>query len=320
MTEPNLNLIQRAMQLHMQERAPLVEEPIAPVYPGKDIPLRNALDLTPPAQAGEGPLPDLQATEVPQIAFNAGRCRQDKILLPKNSEIETRNEFRSIKRRLLLALGKQEAEVDYPNVVLITSACPAEGKTFVALNLALTLADERDLQVLLIEGDVVNPALSRYFASGRTREGLTELLGDKIDAPEKAIYNCEGVPNLNVMFAGHPDPRSPELMAGPRMPEILAQLNRTYRNLLIVIDCSPVISPEPAALAGHVSHAIIVVGAEQASHSELQDAVDAIAACGNVSMVFNKSPKWRKKNSYYYGYSQSAREPGEGARLERGVG
>jgi receptor protein-tyrosine kinase len=306
--------------MQLDGRTSLVREPAAAILPENDNPIRAGIDFAFPPRIDELGSTDRQGVMPPSIAFNAGRCRQDRILLPKTGEIETRNEFRVIKRKLLTVLGKQEEEIDYPKVILITSACPGEGKTFVALNLALSLADERDLEVLLVEGDVVNPSLSRYFASGCTREGLTELLAGKLDAPEKAIHACEGVPNFSVMFAGQPDPRSPELMAGPRMPEILTQLHRTHPNLLIVIDCAPVISPEPAALAGQVSHAIIVVGAEQASRSELQDAVDAISPCGNISLVFNKSPRWRKKNAYYYGYAYGAKALNEEAQLERGAG
>jgi len=319
MTDTGLNLVQRAMQYGAQHvnlgQSAFVEiaEPVA----------RTPLDTGAFVLPGGGGNEDV-VQEAPrgglQVEFNPARCREEKILLPGNMEIETRNELRTIKRRLLLAVNQGAADADYPKTVLITSARPAEGKTFIALNLALTLADERDLHILLIEGDVVNPSLSRYFASGRTREGLTEILNEKVTSPDEVVYHCNGLANLSVMFAGNPDPRASELMASPRMAEVLAHLHRTYRNLFVVIDCSPVISPEAAALAGHVHHTIMVVAAEQASRAEVNDALGHVSACRDVSLVFNKSPRWRKRDNYYQYRYRYAGGTGQGANADFGAG
>ena len=319
---PGLNLIQRAMQFDGKKPAAhahqdFSEQPsgvvarLAAHQPGVD-PHRFAGNDAPIEVGPEAP---------PQIEFSPGQCRNEKILIPGNTDFETRNEFRTIKRRLLLALRDSATSVDYPPVILIPSARPAEGKTFTALNLALTLADERDLHVLLIEGDVVNPSLSRYFVSAMTRKGLTDLLSEKTTSAKDVVHQCATIPNLSVLFAGNPEPRASELMASPRMPEILSEFHRIYRNLLVVVDCSPVISPEPAALAGHVSHAIMVVGAEQSSRLELRDALDHMAACPNVSLIFNKSPRWRKQGSYYqYHYGARGNEGQESSNPHPGAG
>jgi protein-tyrosine kinase len=298
---PGLNLIQRAMQFdaagsvdHLRSGMPEGRQ----VEPGsKYLPPHAALD--PRRFAGDSAPIEMERIGPSPIEFNPGRCRDEKILVPANSELEARNEFRTIKRRLLLTLRENPPEVDYPPVVLITSARPEEGKTFTALNLALSLADERDLQVLLIEGDVVNPSLSKYFSTGRAREGLTDLLNENIRSATDVVHQCAEIQNLSVMFAGSPEPRASELMASPRMADILLQLQRAYRNLVVVVDCSPVISPEPAALASRATHTILVVAAEQSSRLELRDALDHVAACPRISLVFNKSPRWRKKGSYY---------------------
>lgn len=306
---PSLNLIERAMQLDAGPHIDMGKSAFIEAVPTERTPDIAAPDLDLSLLRGNAAAARERPAKSLQIEFNPARCREEKILVPGNPEIETRNEFRTIKRRLLIAMKQASPEVDYPPAVLVTSARPGEGKTFVSLNLALTLADERDFQVLLVEGDVVNPSLSRYFATGRTREGLNELLNEKISSPEDVVYQCEDIPNLNVMFAGNPDPRASELMASPRMPEILAQLHRADRNLFVVIDCSPVVSPEPAALAGHVGHTIVVVGADQASRAEVEDALAHVAPSRQVSLVFNKSPRWRKTGGYYhYGYGYGARE------------
>lgn len=300
-----LNLVQRAM-LQGLEPAP---QHVAPDFPamGKPPEAHGLLDRS--RLAGNERQIEAPPSAGQEVHLNHARCREDGILSPGNTETETHNEFRIIKRRLLLALKDAErTPEDGPPKVLITSALPAEGKTFTALNVALALAAERDLQVLLIEGDVINPALSRYFVTAKARQGLTDLLNGNIDRPEAVMHSCAGVPNLRIIFAGAPDPRTPELMASPRLPEIFAQLHAAYPELLVVIDCSPTISPEPAAMASHVDHAIMVVAADQASRLQLQEALDQIAACPRISLVFNKSPRWRKKGTYYgYGYQYGAK-------------
>jgi receptor protein-tyrosine kinase len=263
--------------------------------------------LETPRLAGDQTPIEFRDPVVGEVHLNIGRCREEKILFPGSSEIETHNEFRAVKRRLLLAMSAVNANPGYPNTVLITSAMPREGKTFTALNLSLTLAAERDIHVLLIEGDVVNPSLHQYFTSAKTRKGLTDALNGGVAAATEVVHPCAGVANLSVMFAGTPDARAPELMASVRMPEILAQLGACYRDLFVVIDCSPVISPEPAALCAHVHHAIMVVAAEQTSRLQLQEAINHVSASPQVSLLFNKSPRWRKHGSYYgYGYGIAA--------------
>jgi receptor protein-tyrosine kinase len=235
------------------------------------------------------------------VHLNRARFRDDKIICPGNIDVISHNEFRTIKRRLLLAMQEADAVKDRPNTVLVTSAMPGEGKTFTALNLAISLAAERNMRVLLIDGDVVNHSLSGYFNAGDSTAGLTDLLDGRAANVTEVMHGCAEIKNLSVMFAGRPDPRAPELMASTRMTEILGELLRADADLFVVVDCSPVISPEPAALAPHVDHAIMVVAAQQTSRHQLKEALENLAACPRVSLLFNKSPRWRR-NGVYYGY------------------
>lgn len=297
-----LNLVQRAMLGADPDIAATIPE----IAPSHDVPAA-ALLLDRSSLAGDQRPIEAAGTAGGEVHLNLARCREEGILSPGNTETETHNEFRTIKRRLLLALNEAGKPSLRPTTILITSALPSEGKTFTALNLALALAGEPDLRVLLIEGDVINPSLASYFTTARERLGLTDLLSGAVERPEAVMHPCGSIPNLSVIFAGSPDPRTPELMASPRMAEIQARLHTSYPDLLVVIDCSPVISPEPAALAPHVDHGIMVVAADQASRLQLREALDQIGACAQLSLVFNKSPRWRKKGTYYqYHYGASA--------------
>lgn len=259
---------------------------------------RRAADLAPVGVENRG--------GDPQLRLNYARFRDDKILCPGNVDLTSHNEFRTVKRRLLLAMQEAKTVKDRPNSVLVTSAMPGEGKTFTALNLAVVLAAERNMHVLLVDGDAVNPSLSGYFNIDADTPGLTDLLEGSVARAADVVHGCADIANLSVMFAGKSNARAPELMASARLDEVLAELHRTYPDLFVVFDCSPAISPEPAALAPHVDHAIMVVAAQQTSRHQLREALEHLAACPHVSMLFNKSPRWRKDASYYGYYAQAA--------------
>jgi receptor protein-tyrosine kinase len=91
-------------------------------------------------------------------------------------------------------------------------------------------------------------------------------------------------------------------MASDRAAEIFAELSRDPRRI-IVVDTAPAIgSAEAAALAMHMHHTLLVVGAQQSSRHQVEEALERISSCRSVSMVFNKSPRWRKAGSAYYQY------------------
>jgi receptor protein-tyrosine kinase len=310
----SLNLVQRAMSLGMGRTIAPPAAPVADAGLSRRQPVDHLL-FEPERIAGDAAPIQPERACVPELRLNYARCRDDKIICPGNVDVTTHNEFRTVKRRLLLAMQEIKAKRSNANAILVTSALPGEGKTFTALNLAITLAAERNLKVLLIDGDAVNPSLANYFTPGAEPLGLIDVLAGKVNKVADVVHPCADIGNLSVMFAGHADPRAPELMASVRMEEVLAELSRANPDLYILIDCSPVISPEPAAMAPHVDHAIMVVAAQQTSRHQLREALEHLAGCPQVSFLFNKSPRWRKEGAYYgyYGPAKSPAYPDGGA-------
>jgi len=314
----SLNLVQRAMNLGF-DRAPLAQ----PLMPADTVSSRLADDLlveTMRRAEDRGPILR-EAAPAADLRLNYARFRDDKIICPGNVDIATHNEFRTVKRRLLLAMQEAKPREGRPSTLLVTSTLPGEGKTFTALNLAAVLAAERNMHVLLIDGDAIKPSLPGYFTGAADTPGLTDVLDGSARTME-AIHACADIDNLSVMFAGSANPRASELMASARMEEMLAELARAYPDLFVVIDCSPVLSPEPAALAPHVDHAVMVIAAQQTSRHQLRDALEHLAACSHVSLLFNKSPRWRRDGRYYgyYAPPQSSFPNPEEARNYAGPG
>lgn len=308
-----LNLIQRAAKRladqPVAETRPAVEQPAI-----RKEPLASAPAAPAPAarvERPEVPAPRTNGSAQPAVAgshpvrLNLMRIRQSQIVTPDNTSSTTYNEFRAIKRKLIpLAKGSGVGGQMVNNLFMVTSALPGEGKTFTAMNLAISLAAERNLNVILIDGDVVRSSLEAYF-DGNNGRGLTELLNGKCQDVNEVMHRCVDVPNLRIIFAGKHDAGSPELLASKRMADISRDLATRYPDRIIIIDAPPVLAAaEPAALVAHMNHVIMVVAAQQPSRHHVEEALTRISAARSVMMLFNKSPQWRHTSaaSYYYYY------------------
>lgn len=214
-------------------------------------------------------------------------------------------EFRLIKRSVLLAVSAhREQGSKNSNLIMVTSSREGEGKTFVALNLAVSIAAERDWTVLLVDADLSNPSLLSQLGL-HAGKGLVDVLEDAtIDVAEVLIRtNVEG---LSVLPAGHPHPFSTELLASTRMTRIMAELSERYPDRVIILDAPPVLATsEPSTLAMHIGQIVFVVQARRTSRAAVQEALNLIGICPNIGFVLNKTPFQfgsTRFGSYYKSY------------------
>ena len=135
-------------------------------------------------------------------------------LVPDSEQqMEMADEYRIIKRPLLAnAFGKGVVPVDNGNLIMVVSALPGEGKTFTAINLGMSMAMEMDTTVLVMDGDLINPALSRVFGL-EGKPGLVDLLLDQNLDIGDVIYSTD-IPKLKILPAGHSYHHSTELLGG----------------------------------------------------------------------------------------------------------
>jgi protein-tyrosine kinase len=225
------------------------------------------------------------------------------MITPDNMASVISNEFRGIKRKLLQRARDPATRSAVNNLVMVTSSLPGEGKTFTSVNLAISLAAERGLQVLLLDADVIRPSIGNMFKS-TPQEGLTDLLSGKVKRVSDVMCRCAEIPNLAVLFAGSGHVDSPELISSAGMADLCTELSTRYPDRIIVIDTPPVLaSPEPASLASYVHQLIMVVAADQTDRHQLRKSLEAIASCKNISLLFNKAPRWNEAEyTPYYGY------------------
>ena len=245
-----------------------------------------------------------------EVRLDFRELRQNGMITPDNMASAISNEFRGIKRKLLQRARDPNTRAAVNNLIMVTSSLPGEGKTFTATNLAISLAAERGLQVLLIDADVIRPSVGNIFLDA-PRDGLLDLLNGKASQVSDVMCRCADIPNLAVIFAGGANVHSPELISSARMSDFCTDISTRYPDRMIVIDTPPVLaSTEPATLASYVHQLIMVVAADQTDRHQLRKSLDAVASCKNISLLFNKAPRWNEAAyTPYYGYTQNVGAP-----------
>jgi len=225
------------------------------------------------------------------------------ISLPSAGFVRTVEEFRVIKRQVLTTASRSATvgTSDLNRVIMVTSAKPGEGKTYTAINLALAIAYERDLKVLLVDADVYRQSMLGYL--GITADiGWIDLLADrKLTFPDILLHT--NIPNLSVLPAGHSHPEVPELMSSRRMGAMVAEMARRYPDRFIIFDTLPCLaSSEPGILAGLVGQTIFVVAAHETSRDQVESSLRLINGCPNVNLILNKAEPMLTDQFGAYGY------------------
>lgn len=209
-------------------------------------------------------------------------------------------QFRLIKRSLLAKTARDRAEgLASGNLIMVTSALPGEGKSYVAINLAMAIAMERDRTVLLVDADVAKSDVSRVLDIQCAR-GLTDLLG----APETDLADVvveTDVPKLTVLPAGRTLPNAPDLFSGPNMRHVIEVIARRYAEHVVIFDSAPLLyASGTSALAALVDQVVMVAEAFRTPQSALREGLAMLDEGPKVTMLLNKSRE--RIRSYYYPY------------------
>ncbi len=225
------------------------------------------------------------------------------VITPDAARSRLADEMRGIKRPLLNnVVGKSATPIKDANLIMVTSAVPAEGKTHMSANLAMSIAMELDHTVLLVDADVARPSLPALLGIGREK-GLLDLLTDtSLDLSDVLLRT--NVDKLTILPAGTQHPRATELLASEGMNRLLADLAKRYSDRIIIFDSPPLlVTTEARALATHMGQVILVVKAESTSHAEVKAAVATLEACPVKMVALNMTTDSSLDgNGYGYGY------------------
>jgi exopolysaccharide/PEP-CTERM locus tyrosine autokinase len=213
--------------------------------------------------------------------------------------------MRRVKWPLLSAItGGETAQPARNNVVLVTSAVPGEGKTFTSLNLALSIVRDREMRVVLVDGDVARPGLTPLLGL-EGRPGLNDVLEDTSMDVSVVTYQTD-VAGLFFVPAGRWHDHSPEFFAGSRMPQVIDELSRRVGNGVIIFDSPPLLATNEAqALTRYAGQVLLVVRADDTEQQAVLDAMKLVDKSAVVQGLLNRvtqSMVSRYYGQYYYGY------------------
>ena len=236
------------------------------------------------------------------VTIDLERLREGGMIAPDSDKTPLAEEFRVIKRPLLKNAFGGGAKIRNGNLVMVTSAFPREGKSFCAINLAMSIAMERDRTVLLVDADVARPSIPQKFGIAPDI-GLMDVLLDSHVSLSDAIVRTN-VNKLALLPAGRPHRQATELLASDAMAELLAELSARYSDRIVIFDSPPLlVTTEARTLAANMGQIVMVVESENTSHEALREALSTIESCEVVGMVLNKGRRSNPGDSYgYYGY------------------
>lgn len=262
-----------------------VAAPSTPIMPeAQATPARRAADWT-------GPVQPLDRDALVEHGF----------LVPGAPISGLAEEFRIIKRELQAGLRVGDEGSHDGKVVLVASAHPGDGKTFCAVNLALSLAAENAVEVLLVDGDVAKPEAPRLLGLS-TETGLLDVLLDPALKVEDFVIRTD-VPGFSVLPAGTGSTRDGEYLASAQMDDLIAGLVAGRPERIVIMDSAPLLAASAASiLAAHVDLTLLVVRADRTTETALRDAAELLNGCANVQLLLNGvkfSASGRRFGTYY---------------------
>jgi receptor protein-tyrosine kinase len=241
-------------------------------------------------------------TEKETIILNGERLTERGFIYSSDSAHHIQEEFRHIKRKLINnAFGPASKTLKHSNLIMVSSSNPDEGKTFIAINLALSIALEQDKTVLLIDADVLRPSIQRELEI-EGKDGLLEYLLDEVPSLSDVIYNTN-ISNLKLIPAGQPHRLTNELLASAKMVSLAEELAQRYPDRIVIFDCPPILGvTETPVLSSLVGQAVIVVEESKTKLEHVKKAVAQLDEDIAVGIVMNKTINSKKDEYGYYGY------------------
>jgi exopolysaccharide/PEP-CTERM locus tyrosine autokinase len=224
---------------------------------------------------------------------------QKGFITPNEPRSRIAEEYRMVKRPLLKrALDRSLPSDEYGNLIMVTSALSGEGKTFTAINLAMSIVMEYNHTVLLIDADVVRPELSRIL-NIQGEPGLVEVLLDStVDLADVMVRT--NISNLRVVGSGQSHSRSTELLASYQMAELAKSIAERYPERIIIVDSSPLLATsQPSVLAQFMGQIVLVVETGRTPQTAVGEAISLLDQSKLIWLVMNKG--WQSWGSPYYG-------------------
>ena len=275
---------------------------VAPTVPAHAAPAAEAAAAQASAAAAEAP--PAQKFSTRRVELDLNRMRDLGMVTAASGRTRLLEDFRVIKRPLLQRAFAERAEGAKPgNLIMVTSSLPGEGKTYCAINLAMSIAMELDHTVLLVDADVARPSVLRSLGLPAHRGLMDILLDDKIDMADVMLRT--NVDTLSILPAGTSTPRATELLASSAMSTLVNEIANRYPDRIVIFDSPPLLlTSESRVLASHMGQIVMVVEAQTTTQHAVKEALHQLEGYPNVNLIYNKTrefPGIEETYDYHYG-------------------
>jgi protein-tyrosine kinase len=255
-----------------------------------------------PSIANEQPVPPKVSTR--RVELDLARMRELGMVTAAGGRTSLLEDFRIIKRPLLQRAFAERASGEKPgNLIMVTSSLPGEGKTYTAINLAMSIAMELDHTVLLVDADVARPSVLRTLGLPPQRGLMDLLVDDKLDMGDVMLRT--NVDTLSILPAGTSTPRATELLASSTMSSLVNEIASRYPDRIVIFDSPPLLlTSESRVLASHMGQIVMVVEAQTTTQHAVKEALSQLEGLNNVNLIYNKTrdlPGIEETYDYHYG-------------------
>ncbi len=231
------------------------------------------------------------------VPIDEDLLRRQKIITGKDNH-EVAEEYKLIRTHIL-----QRTKADNLNTIMLTGPRPNEGKTLTAINLAISLAQEVNQTVLLVDADLRQPAVHHYLGLPEG-PGLVDYLLAGVTIPDLLIHP-EGLAKLVVLPGGRPVSEAAELMTSPLMGELVKELKHFYPNRYVLFDLPPLLAfADALAFAPLVDALVLVVEMARTSREDIQNCLELLQNYRVLGAVLNKVTPEEHLHQYHYYYQQ----------------
>ncbi|MYN09192.1 XrtA-associated tyrosine autokinase [Pseudoduganella aquatica] len=234
------------------------------------------------------------------VELDLERLAQMGMVTHEGGRTPAAEDFRIIKRPLLRNVrGDSPSAIRNGNLIVVTSALPGEGKTYCAINLAMSIAMERDITVLLVDADVARPSVLKVLGLGAEAGLMDILINDELELADVILKT--NVPALSILPAGRSNRHATELLASRSMSTLLSEISNRYADRIVIFDSPPLlITTEASVLAAQMGQVVLVVEAEATTQNAVREALRLLDSCKHIDLIYNKIKAF--PGTEYYGY------------------
>jgi len=229
--------------------------------------------------------------------------KENHIVIAENYPLVA-EEYKLLRTQIL-----HKTKKDNLNTIMFAGPKPNEGKSVTTINVAISISQEIDQTVLIVDADLRNPSIHKYFGlSGK--KGLVDFLKGGVPIPELLIHP-EGIGKLVILPGGKPVSDAAELIKSPQMVDLVYELKHCYQDRYVLFDLPPILKfADTLAFAPIVDGIVLVLEAGRTTREDLAQCLEMLKDFNVLGVVLNKVNKKEVKDFYsdYY-QTDSSKKP-----------